>query len=148
MLFPVLLFSLSSRGFYLMADLCRRHDVVHDETVPFDSVEAAWFWFVQAQTARNEGAQILSGAGLYSRPCEPVDILREVERLYRGRRLLIDHIRVLRHYGLRMLSPDPHRPKEAHAYHLWIEAMEKLEEPLVAKRIVVQPSCWRILSHG
>ncbi|HPQ50354.1 MAG: hypothetical protein KDJ26_01240 [Alphaproteobacteria bacterium] len=130
-----------------MAYLTRSHEHAHDKTLPFDSAEAAWFWFVQAQTARNEGAQIVAGVGAYSRPCEPVDIYRELERLYRGRRLVVDHIKVLRHYGLRLLSPDPRRSKEVRAYHIWCEAMERLEEALVAKGIVDPKFDWKALSN-
>ncbi|HOO50867.1 MAG TPA: hypothetical protein PLK94_06220 [Alphaproteobacteria bacterium] len=118
---------------------------VREEAVPFETAEAAWFWFVQAQTARNEGAQIVSGVGSCLRPCEPVDIYRELDRLYRGRRLVIDHIKVLRHYGLRLLSPDPRHPKEVRAYHIWNEALDRLGEALKSKGIVEEasaPSFW------
>jgi len=57
---------------------CR--DVAHEQMRPFDSAEAAWFWFVQAQVARLEGARISAGAGTFQRPCEPVDIYRELDR--------------------------------------------------------------------
>ena len=33
------------------------------DTVPFDNVEEAWFWFIQAQAARNDGARYAAGAG-------------------------------------------------------------------------------------
>jgi HrpA-like RNA helicase len=112
---------------------------VDDAYQPFKSAEEAWFWFIQAQTARNEGAKIKSGAGLYARPCEPVDIIKALERIYRARRLTMDHILVLRHYGQRMAAPDQQRPKECRAHKLWNEAMERLEEMLVQKRIVIRP---------
>lgn len=117
-----------------------------DDFTPFKSAEEAWFWFIQAQTARNEGAKISAGASLYSRPCEPVDIITAVERLYRGRRILMDHVMVLRHYGQRMLSPDPRRPKEMRAHKLWVEALTLLEESLVAKRIVVRPHWLKLVT--
>lgn len=109
---------------------------IAEESVPFSSAEAAWFWFIETQMARSEGARLVSGAGLYPRPCEPVDICREVERLYRGRRLLIDHIKVLKHYGVRLMSPDPRHPKEIRAHYIWEEAMERIEEALIRKGIV------------
>ena len=105
-------------------------------TVPFDSVEEAWFWFIQAQQARNDGARFIMGAGLFPRPCEPTDILRVVDRLYRKRRLLMDHILVLRHYGRRMLPPDPHRIKEGRAHRLWNEALARIEPVLESKGII------------
>lgn len=106
------------------------------ETVPFDTVEEAWFWFIRAMQARNEGARFRKGEALVPRPCEPVDIFKIMDRLYRSRRLLIDHFKVLRHYGRRMLPPDPHRVKERRAHTLWTEAMKRLEPALVNKGIV------------
>lgn len=106
------------------------------ETVPFESAEDAWFWFIDAQQARNDGARITAGQGLYPRPCEPMDILKVAERLYRNRRLIIDHFLVLRHYGRRGYAPDSNRVKEMRAHTLWREAMERLEPILVDKGIV------------
>lgn len=117
-----------------------------DDTTPFRSAEEAWFWFIQAQTARNEGARISAGAGVLSRPCEPVDIIKSLERIYRARRISMDHIMVLKHYGQRMLSPDPRRPREIRAHQLWKSALEKLEEALVSKRIVVRPHWLKLVS--
>jgi hypothetical protein len=119
-----------------------------DDTVPFKSAEEAWFWFIQAQTARNEGARITAGAGLYPRPCEPVDIIKALERLYRARTVTMDHVMVLRHYGQRLLSPDPRRQKEIRAYGLWKEALLKLEDALVIKRIVIRPHWIKLVSNN
>lgn len=105
-------------------------------TVPFESAEEAWFWFIDAQAARNDGARFTAGLGLYPRPCEPNDILNVLNRLYRGRMLVMDHLLVLRHYGRRKLPPDAHRSKEVRAHKLWCEALEKLEDALEAKGIV------------
>ena len=102
----------------------------------FDSAESAWFWFLAAQKAKEEGARVTAGLATVPRPCEPVDILKVVDRLYRHRRLLMDHIQVLRHYGLRMCPPDRRRPKEVRAYRLWNEAMDRMEVVLVDKGIV------------
>lgn len=106
------------------------------ETVPFDSAEEAWFWFIVAQQARNDGARFTMGIGLVPRPCEPVDILKILNRLHRNRRLLMDHFLVLRHYGRRMMPPDPHRIREARAATLWAEALDRLGEVLESKGIV------------
>ena len=92
---------------------------IPDNATPFKSAEEAWFWFIQAQTARNEGAKIMAGAGLTPRPCEPVDIIKNLERLYRDRHITMDHVMILRHYGQRQMSPDPRRAKEIRAYDLW-----------------------------
>lgn len=112
-----------------------KHQPEH-KTLPFGNAEEAWFWFILAQEARNDGARYGAGLSLYARPCEPTDILSVVERLYRNRRLVMDHILVLRHYGKRQLAPDPRRIKEVRAYALWEEALERMEPVLVRKGIV------------
>ncbi len=113
-----------------------------NETVPFENVEEAWFWFIKAQEARNDGARFVAGQGLYPRPCEPIDILKALDRLYRNRRLLRDHLLVLRHYGRRQMPPDERRVKEARAYIIWTEALERLGPALERKGIVKPQSSW------
>ncbi len=112
----------------------------HTDPIPFESAEEAWFWFIAAQQARAEGARFTAGLSHAPRPCEPIDILKALDRLYRSRRLMLDHFRVLRHYGLRHMAPDPRRPNEAKAHTLWEEAMMRLETVLEKKGIVrLQP---------
>ncbi|MEI6558952.1 MAG: hypothetical protein WCO00_11145 [Rhodospirillaceae bacterium] len=103
---------------------------------PFDSSEEAWFWFVQAHDARAAGARVTAGQGLVPRPCEPVDVLRVVDRLYRQRRLVRDHLAVLVHYGRRLMAPDPARRLEQRASGLWAEAFAALTPALRTKGIV------------
>ncbi len=110
------------------------------EGVPFDTIEELWFWFIVAQQARNDGARYVSGAGLVRRPCEPVDILKILDDLYRKRRLLREHLLVLRHYGRRHLAPDPNRPKEVRSYYLWKEALERMRPVLERKGIITKES--------
>jgi hypothetical protein len=110
--------------------------VCPDPAVPFESVEAAWFWFMQAHAARHEGARVRAGLAAVPRPCEPVDVLRVVDRLYRQRRLIRDHVAVLAHYGRRVMAPDPARRREARAHLLWREALARIEPALRAKGIV------------
>lgn len=125
------------------------HDV---KTTPFDNAEEAWLWFILAQEAKNEGARVMAGAGLCVRPCEPLDILKSLDGLYRNRRLIMDHLLVLRHYGKRQLAPDPRRVKEVRAFALWKEALERLEPVLVRKGIVrpklTLPKPGRYWSHN
>lgn len=109
---------------------------INDDAYPFETVEDAWFWFIDANQARIDGAQITAGHGLLPRPCEPNDILIILNRLYKNRRLKIEHFRVMRFYGVRGMAPDPYRPKEISASKLWDEAMEMLEEILIAKGVV------------
>ncbi len=103
----------------------------------FNSAEEAWFWFMQSHKARQSGAKQSANQGDVIRPCEPTDILKILERLRRHRRLDMNHFRVMRHYGDRMLAPDPYHAKEWHASTLWGEAMEILEDVLIAKDIVI-----------
>lgn len=102
----------------------------------FSSAEQAWFWFLAAQKAKEEGARFTAGLAEVPKPCEPIDILKVVDRLYRHRRLMMDHIMVLRHYGQRMCPPDSRRPKEIRAARLWNEAMDRMETVLIDKGIV------------
>lgn len=105
---------------------------------PFNNAEEAWFWFIKAQQARNEGARIQAGLSLTQRPCEPADILKILDRLYRNRMVLRDHLLVLRYYGRLQMAPDPHRVKEARAATIWHEAISKLEPVLIRKGIIAQ----------
>ena len=110
--------------------------ITPSNTVPFLDAEEAWFWFITAQEARADGARFVAGQGIYPRPCEPLDILKVLDRLHRQRRLLRDHLLVLRHYGRRRLAPDPHREKEVRASELWHEALERITPVLEKKGIV------------
>ena len=107
--------------------------------VPFVDAEEAWFWFLQAQAARYDGAKVTAQKGIYPRPCEPIDIFKVVDRLYRNRCITIEHLRVLKHYGQRLMAPDAQRPREIRAHTLWSEALDKLEDVLVMKGIVQRP---------
>lgn len=106
------------------------------ELHPFEDAQEAWFWFISAQQAKNEGAKFVAGQSVYNRPCEPIDILKTLDRLYRKRRLQKDHLLVLRHYGRRYMAPDPRRVKEQRSYYLWQEALERLGEALETKGII------------
>ncbi|MFY8095567.1 MAG: hypothetical protein ACOVN0_18970 [Niveispirillum sp.] len=103
---------------------------------PFDTAEDAWFWFICAQEAKLAGARIRAGQGLVPRPCEPADILGVVDRLYRQRRLLRDHLLVLAHYGRRQMPPEAGRHREMRDHSLWVEAFSILAPVLRTKGIV------------
>lgn len=106
---------------------------------PFHSVEEAWFWTMAALTARRDGARIVSGAGLVTRNCEPDDVVKCLDRLYRHRRIDLQHARILRIWGERGTAPDPRQPREAGDWRLWHEAMVRLDWPLRVKGIVTGP---------
>lgn len=103
---------------------------------PFDSAEEAWFWFILAHEAKLAGARVRAGQGLVNRPCEPADILRLLDRLYRRRRLLRDHLLVLAHYGRRQMAPEADRRREMRDHGLWREAFLALTPALRDKGIV------------
>lgn len=107
------------------------------EITPFQNAEEAWFWFIQANQARNDGARRCATERQVMRPCEPDDILKILNRLYRNRQLDMNHFRVMRHYGVRMMAPDRYRAKEHLAYRLWRDAMNILQDVFVSKGIVV-----------
>ena len=108
----------------------------HQTSLPFSTPEEVWFWFIEANQARLDGARFTAARGNVRRPCEPVDILRILDRLYRTRRLMMDHLRVLRFYGVRQMPPEIWRPREARAATLWREAMRALEPVFIAKKIM------------
>ena len=114
----------------------RKTDLLHQRAVPFESAQEAWFWFILAQDAKNDGARITAGQALVPRPCEPADILQTLDRLYRNRLLKWDHCLVLRHYGRKQMAPDTRYVKEQKADKLWKEAMARLEPALIRKNIV------------
>jgi hypothetical protein len=101
---------------------------------PFKSAEEAWFWTVRALEARREGAN--GGDSPIERPCDPDDILRCLDRLYRTRRIELLHARVLRIWGDRQRAPDPKHPRERSDCRLWREVMDRLAWKLRDKGIV------------
>jgi hypothetical protein len=105
-------------------------------TEPFATTEEAWFWTMAALIARQDGARIVSGRGLVQRPCEPDDVVRSLDRLYRQRRIDLGHARILRRWGERQQAPDPRSPSESGDARLWQEALARLEWPLRVKGIV------------
>lgn len=106
------------------------------EEVLFDNAQEAWFWFMQANEAKIVGAKCLSGEAKTSRPCEPEDIMNIVHRLYKQRSLLMDHVRILAHYGKRLSAPDKNRYREKKAYTIWKDAFSKIEPILINKGII------------
>ena len=101
---------------------------------PFRSAEEAWFWTMGALQARREGASRSSGVKI-ARPCEPDDVVRCLDRLYRTRRIELAHARVLRNWGERQMPP-AQRNGAGMECALWREAMERLDPALRAKGII------------
>lgn len=104
---------------------------------PFRSAEEAWFWTIAALTARHLGVRSLPRAGKVARPCEPDDVLKCLDTLYRRRRIELVHARILRAWGERQTAPNPAFAAERSDWRLWREALDRLEWPLRVKGIVV-----------
>jgi hypothetical protein len=102
----------------------------------FPTAEEAWFWTMGALMARRAGARYSANKGKFSRPCEPDDVVKCLEGLYRQRRIDLVHARILRVWGERQASPNPSVPGERSDWRLWREALERLEWPLRTKGIV------------
>jgi len=107
------------------------------QTQPFRTVEEAWFWTIAALTARRDGANHRAKIGKVSRPCEPDDILKCLDGLYRRTRVDLVHARILRVWGERQVAPSSAHPLEKPDACLWREAMSALEWPLRAKGIIL-----------
>jgi len=100
----------------------------------FRNAEQAWFWTVSALRARREGTHS-AGKGT-PRPCDPDDVIKCIDRLYRNRRVDLVHARIMRIWGERQAAPDPTRAGERSDHRLWTEAMERLGGSLRVKGIV------------
>ena len=106
------------------------------KAVPFATAEEAWFWTMAALIARRDGARIVANRGAVSRNCEPDDVVKCLDRLYRQRRIDLVHARILRLWGERATAPDPRHLSEARDHAIWAEALSRLEWPLRVKGIV------------
>ena len=89
-----------------------------------------------ALIARREGARYTANRGKAVRPCEPDDVVKCLDALYRRRRIDLVHARILRIWGERQAPPNPAVASERCDWRLWREAMDRLEWPLRVKGIV------------
>jgi hypothetical protein len=106
------------------------------EVQPFDNAEQAWLWTMAALTARREGARYAANRGRVGRPCEPDDVVKCLDTLYRQRRIDLAHARVLRVWGERQMAPSLEVAVERQDHRMWVEALSRLEWPLRVKGIV------------
>ncbi|MGE0222659.1 MAG: hypothetical protein AB7F35_03055 [Acetobacteraceae bacterium] len=104
---------------------------------PFGNAEEAWFWTMAALAARRDGARYSANQGVSVRPCEPDDVVKCLDSLYRQRRLDLVHARILRIWGERQCAPNPAYATERSDWRLWREALDRMEWPLRVKGIVV-----------
>jgi hypothetical protein len=105
-------------------------------TEPFRSAEEVWFWTMAALMARRDGARYTANNSLVARPCEPDDVVKCLDTLFRRRRIDLVHARIMRIWGERQTAPDPSYAGECCDWRLWREALDRLEWPLRIKGIV------------
>src|SRR5580658_10372835 len=96
-------------------------DRVGQRTQPFPSAEEAWWWTMAALQARRDGARYTANRGVVGRPCEPDDVVRCLDGLYRRKRVELTHARVLRVWGERQMPPNPAYASERCDFRLWQE---------------------------
>jgi hypothetical protein len=101
---------------------------------PFRSAEQAWFWTMGALMARRDGSR--SDGPRTLRPCDPDDVVKCLDQLYRRRRIDLVHARILRIWGERGAAPNPAYASERCDSRLWREALDRMEWPLRVKGIV------------
>ena len=109
-------------------------DATRVRAEPFSSAEQAWFWTMAALMARREGTG--SGRSGIPRPCDPDDVVKCLDQLYRRRRVDLVHARILRVWGERGTAPNPAYASERCDFRLWREAIDRLDWPLRVKGIV------------
>jgi hypothetical protein len=109
----------------------------NQHTQPFGDAEHAWLWTMSALIARRDGARYTANMGAIARPCDPDDVVKCLDTLYRQGRISLIHARVLRIWGERQMAPSPALPAERQDCKVWAEALERLAWPLRAKGIVI-----------
>ncbi len=106
------------------------------DLLPFRSAEEAWFWTMAALMARRDGASAAWRPDGPARPCDPDDIVKSLDTLYRERRIELIHARILRIWGERQAAPHPGRPLQRSDVRIWQQAMAELEWALRTRGIV------------
>lgn len=102
---------------------------------PFRNAGEAWLWAFGSMIARHHGTRSRSPYAR-PRPCDPDDVVKCLDGLYRRRRIDLVHARILRIWGERGVAPNPSYASERSDWRLWHEAMQRLEWPLRIKGIV------------
>lgn len=113
------------------------HRCASEGARPFASADDAWIWTMAALVARRDGAGPVVGFDAVARPCEPDDVVKCLDRLYRQHRIEQAHLRVLRIWGERQMVP----PTAHHSdLRLWREAIGRLCWHLQLRGIVATPT--------
>lgn len=103
---------------------------------PFRTCDAAWLWCFARLMERRETARPQPADMNPPRPCDPDDIVKVVDRLYRQRQIELAHAKILREWGEAGRPPNQDWPAERSAARLWREAMRAMDLPLRLKGIV------------
>ncbi len=114
----------------------RPHQQAQRRCQPFRDAEEAWLWTMAALTARRAGARYTANQGRVMRPCEPDDVVKCLDGLYRRRRIDLVHARIMRIWGERQATPNPAFANERCDWRLWRESMKRLDWPLRVKGII------------
>ena len=117
-----------------MLALRRTHDA--ETALPFRTAEDAWLWTMAALIARRDGASAAWRPDGPARPCDPDDVVRAIDILYRDRTIELLHARILRIWGERQRAPCCTRPLQRSDWRLWHQALGHLEWALRARGIV------------
>jgi hypothetical protein len=105
--------------------------------VPFSSAEEAWLWTMAALDDRARGWR--GGASGPPRPCEPDDVVMQLDRLFRRYVITREDAAVLAKWGKRRQPPDPRARSAWRDAALWQDALARLEPLLVERGIVRAP---------
>lgn len=128
-------------------------------STPFNCAEDAWFWFIECEKAKNDGARFIAGMGI-ERPCNPIDIYIIMTRLVQKRLLRNHHLVTLKNFGNYGYAPSSRIFPANHAFSRivrgetgrdertaaiwWKEAMDMMSDELENKGIV---SCKKLRSN-
>ena len=104
------------------------------QTTPFESSEAAWFWYCLCEQLGFERAR--GGTSKTARPCESSDIIIAVKQLIQKGILKPTHVCVMKHYGQEQAPPHINFGATKRICRLWSEAMSALDSLLRRKGIV------------
>ena len=100
-------------------------------TRAFKSAESAFFWYVHSLDSKRH-----TGDFGNKRPCEPLDILRAIERLVRRGVIQPAQVTILRKYGMSGRAPDASKDEQKQDFNLWKAAMRAIAEELEKNGIV------------
>lgn len=103
----------------------------------FSCAEDAWIWCCRCKLELDGGNKNNKKRQEYiPRPCETIDIYCVIKSLERKGAISQKHIKIMVKFGLKLAPPSKKNANNVEI-DLWNKAMEKLDEPLRKKRIVI-----------